>query len=169
LKTIELTQGYSTIVDDQDYDELIKYSWHASIKDEGRNKKIRCYAVGTLKIDGIWKHMFLHTFILGGVYPDGMITDHINGDTLDNRRCNLRFCTPLQNAWNSGKRTNPKRTSQYKGVEFNKSGNKWRVRMRVNGKRIQVGSFIDENDAGRCYNEQARLYYGEFARLNVIQ
>ena len=94
--------------------------------------------------------------------PKGMDTDHINGNTLDNRRCNLRVCTRERNTGNQ----KPLRgiTSKFKGVCWVKARSKWRVA--ISGKFI--GEYISELDAAKAYNEAAKKHFGEFARLNVI-
>ena len=95
--------------------------------------------------------------------PDGLYTDHINGDTQDNRRCNLRVCTNSQNQMNKGKNKTLK--NKYKGVE-KFTDTCWRAQITPNGKRVHIGSFRTEEDAARAYDRKAKLYYGEFARLN---
>lgn len=93
--------------------------------------------------------------------------DHINGDTLDNTKSNLRICTNAENSRNSCK-ISKKSTSKYKGVDFIKKRKKYRVRIKVNYKEISLGYFSDENEAGKVYNEAAIKYFGEFAFLNKV-
>lgn len=95
--------------------------------------------------------------------PDGMHVDHINGDGLDNRRENLRVCSPMQNLWNSKKQTN---TSGFKGVTKRASDKAFIARIRVNYKLISLGSFADPIDAAKAYDAAARAHFGEFARTN---
>lgn len=98
--------------------------------------------------------------------PKGMDVDHINGNTRDNRRENLRVCTHAQNlaAGRPAKRANSK--SKYNGVGWNKSANQWMARIRINGKLTYLGCFKDETAAARAYDKAAREHFGEFARLN---
>lgn len=72
------------------------------------------------KIDDkyVYSRIYLHRYITGA--PDGMFVDHINGNKLDNRSCNLRVCTMAQNNMNTG----PK-TGKYKGVHWSKTQKKW--------------------------------------------
>jgi len=97
--------------------------------------------------------------------PPGMFIDHINHNGLDNRKANLRPATRTQNIWHRKKFKRPSR-SQYKGIDWSKTQKKWRARIRVNGKRIYLGSFDNELEAAKAYDEAAKRYHGEFASLN---
>lgn len=94
----------------------------------------------------------------------GQIVDHINGNRLDNRRVNLRFCTNAENVRNSKKYNagaNP-----YKGTNYLKARDQWRALIRVDGKQIFLGSFNNATEAAMAYDKAAGEYFGEFARLN---
>jgi len=97
--------------------------------------------------------------------PDGMFCDHINHNGLDNRRANLRPVTLTQNVWNRRKFKKPSR-SKYKGVDWSTEMKRWRARIRVNGKRIYLGSFKHEIEAAKAYDTAAAKYHGQFAALN---
>lgn len=92
---------------------------------------------------------------------------------MDNRKVNLRIATHKQNVWHrrkfirrtSGGFQKPSR-SRYKGVDWVKDIKRWRVRIRVNGKRIYLGSYENEIDAAKAYDKAAKKYHGEFASLN---
>jgi hypothetical protein len=58
-------------------------------------------------------------------------------------------------------------TSKYLGVHLDKA--KWVARLTVNGKRIEVGRYDSEEDAGRAFNNASLLHHGVFAKLNVLQ
>lgn len=103
----------------------------------------------------------MHREIVGT--PEGMDTDHINGDKLDNRRSNLRICTHAQNGANRGPQKNG--SSGYKGVSYHCK--KWRVQICINGKTKRLGGFNSLLDAAKAYDKAARKYHGEFARTNV--
>lgn len=96
--------------------------------------------------------------------PKGYYTDHINRDTLDNRRSNLRSATPQQNKQNQGKlKTN---SSGYKGVSFCKAKRKWQATISVNSKNKHIGFHETAEAAARAYDTEARKLHGEFAKLN---
>jgi hypothetical protein len=107
----------------------------------------------------------MHRFIINA--PFGVQIDHINGNKLDNRRSNIRMATVQKNAFNR-KKPKGKCTSQYKGVFKRKDLNKWETRIKINNKSIYLGTFVDEVDAAKAYNQAARKYFGEFARCNDI-
>ena len=92
--------------------------------------------------------------------------DHINGDTMDNRECNLRICTLEQNQANQMKRKN-KTKSIYKGVSINRIG-KYIAYIGFKNKYIHLGCFNDEKEAALAYNEAAKKYFGDFARINIL-
>jgi hypothetical protein len=94
-----------------------------------------------------------------------LFCDHINHNTLDNRRCNLRLCTAAQNARNRLPGDNC--TSSYKGVFWKKEKKKWCAKIRYNGEHIHLGYFDYEQDAAIAYDDMAIELFGPFACLNV--
>ena len=104
--------------------------------------------------------VYMHREIMNP--PAGLVVDHKNCDGLDNRRSNLRFATQAQNTLNRRKKKNA--VSQFRGVWFYKG--KWGSQISSQGKRIFLGRFDNEIDAAKAYDEAARKYHGEFARLN---
>ena len=96
----------------------------------------------------------------------GEVVDHINGNPLDNRRCNLRVCDHTQNMWNSKKGSNNK--SGYKGVFINKGSKTFETRIVCRGKRHYIGTFETAEDAARAYNYMAIELFGEFAHTNNV-
>lgn len=106
----------------------------------------------------------LHRLIMQ-VRDEKIVVDHRNGNTLDNRRENLRGCIQRNNARNRDK-SKTKLTSKYKGVHWCKG---WMAQIRVNYKKLHLGTFKIEEDAAKAYNEAALKHFGEFARLNIIQ
>ena len=109
--------------------------------------------------------IFMHRQIIAA--PKEVIVDHININTLDNRKANLRFATYTQNNWNSRRGMN-EGSSKYKGVVWNKQQNKWRVTIVNNKKSFHLGFFEDEKEAAKAFNEAALKYRGQFALLNEI-
>jgi hypothetical protein len=100
--------------------------------------------------------------------PADRLVDHRNNDGLDNRRDNLRLATRSQNMYNKLK-TKSKTSSRFIGVSFDKSRRKWEARIYYQGRKIWLGRFDSEIDAALAYDEAARKYHGEFARLNFPQ
>jgi hypothetical protein len=155
-KKITLTRGMVTLVDDCDFAELNRYKWHAA--------KSSTHFYAARKEYPIEKYIAMHSQIMNP--PIGMYVDHINGDSLDNRRRNLRICTASQNSCNM--RTPSHNKSGYKGVHYSRCAKKWQAGLRVNGKTKYLGLYENATDAAIAYNEAATKYYGEFARLNSI-
>lgn len=89
------------------------------------------------------RRQFMHRVICGLEPGDRRVVDHINGDTLDNRRANLRVVTPAQNAQNQGARA-----GRFRGVSFDKSRGLWLASATLNGKRTTIGRYATEDEAG---------------------
>ncbi len=156
-RRIYLDEGEWTLVDADVYYQLGHLKWHI----KGNGKKY--YVVRDVKTDpGKTKLLSLHREITDA--PKGLVVDHRNGDTLDNRRANLRLATQSQNMQNVPKKENT--SSRFMGVYFIKSAGKWGGQIRVKGKDKWLGSFKNEIDAAKAYDETAKKYHGEFARLN---
>lgn len=130
-------KGTEFYFDLEDYDKIKNHSW-------SENKKGYIYTcIGD-------KTMLLHRFILNAT----QIVDHINHNKKDNRKCNLRECTPSQNAMNR---------ANIKGISFNKSINKWKAVIGLSNKCIWLGYFINEQDAINARKKAEEKYFGEFA------
>jgi hypothetical protein len=99
--------------------------------------------------------------------PPEKSIDHINHNPLDNRKSNLRICTQQQNLMNQ-KVQKIKKYSQYKGVTWDKSRQKWCAKIKLNQKTINLGRFISEIEAAKKYNDSAKKMFGEFCFLNSI-
>jgi len=160
MKTIPLTQGYSAIVDDEDYERVAAYVWRANVS-RRVDGSCRVYALRAISLFDGGGGQYLHQFIVDT--PEGMQTDHVNGDGLDNRRSNLRVCTRTENQRN---RRACGRVSEYKGINFYKRTSMWRAIIAVGGKQKCLGYFASEIEAANAYDAAAMKYFGEFARLN---
>lgn len=156
MKLIPLTQGLFAQVDDEDFEKINQFNWTATKREH------TFYA-----FRDIWKNkknnrLYMHTFILGSKE-----VDHKDLNGLNNKRLNLRACTRSQNRMNSRKIKNT--TSKYKGVSWDKDRKKWFVHIGYNYRNIVLGRYKTENEAALIYNQAALKYFGEFARLNVIE
>lgn len=161
MKEIRLTKGMVAMVDDSDYDFLSQFKW-------GVNKSNQAYyAAHYFEKNGKRFIYRMHRFILG-LKDHKLFVDHINGNTLDNRRENLRICTHAENVRN--RRIQKNNTSGFRGVVFtNGHPNKpWRATLRIDKKRFHLGYFATPEAAALAYNEAAMKYHGEFARLNDV-
>lgn len=155
---------YKVKLDDDVYDRVAQYQWHIS----GRTETNRLYAQRCIPASAKnARTKPLHREIIGEI-PKGMDVDHINGDTFDNRRCNLRLATRAQNCANQG--ISPRNTSGFKGVSLHKCNRilKWRAKLLHNGKRIHIGCFSNPQDAARAYDAAAIRHFGEFAKTNEM-
>jgi HNH endonuclease len=152
MKTIQLTKGKVTIVDDADYVWLSRWSWQLNS---------RGYAARTFRDNGRQYTMRLHRLILNPL--PGFEVDHINGDPLDNRRVNLRVVTHQENMMN--RRVGAADTG-LKGVS--KERHRWKAYIKIRGKKTHLGSFPTAARAAAAYNAAALKHFGAFARLNPI-
>lgn len=115
MKKIRLACGTETIVDDEDFERLSKYRWYilgrryAATKNRSKN------------------HILMHRALM--CCPNGLVVDHINGDGLDNRRCNLRIVTHAENCRN--------RRAETYGTR--KRSNGWVAEVRVRGVYVYLG------------------------------
>ena len=118
------------------------------------------YAVRNYWVSGRQFKLSLHVAVAGS--REGLMLDHINGNKLDNRACNLRHVTATQNSVNRG----PRPGSRFKGITLHKSRGKWQAVIKSGGRQFYLGLFETDVDAAKAYDQAARIYHGEFARLN---
>ena len=159
VKVINLPNDKYTIVDADEYIELSKYNWHISSGYACRNVYTKVPNSKTER-----KCLAMHRVI--NKTPEGLQTDHINCNKLDNRKKNLRSCTNKQNSMN--KKSYKSKYSGFKGVSYDKNTNVWVSYISVDGKSIHLGRFKTEVGAAQAYNNIALELHGEFARLNEI-
>lgn len=158
MKEIQLTKGKTAIVDDEDYEMLSGFKWHAV------RSRDKWYAETTLPGR---RNIKMHYLLLPPVGNKG--GDHINGNSLDNRRENLRRATQQQNNFNriKGQTIGGRRmTSRFKGVSWDSSKGKWRATVSLFRRQLMTGRFDDEYVAARSYDVLAQHLFGEFACLN---
>lgn len=106
---------------------------------------------------------YLHRIVIGAKRGD--IVDHINGNGLDNRLCNLRIVTRQGNKANS---FHGKYTSKFIGVSFcpTKKSKPWKASAKINGKNTYLGYFSTEHEAASKYDETVKNLYGSSAITN---
>jgi hypothetical protein len=145
-----------SVVDDEDFDKINKYKW--SILTSG-NKK---YACRQYKKDGKIKRIFLHRYIMN-TEDNKIQIDHIDGNTMNNQKSNLRSCSPKENCYN--KKVASNNTSGYKGVWSYK--HMWVASIQKDNKKFHCGRFENKEDAKEAYNKKAEELFGDFANLNI--
>jgi hypothetical protein len=140
--------GLTTQVDDSDRHLVESSTWYAN--------RIGNTWYAYRRVAGV--NQSLHKILTG--FP---MTDHVNGDGLDNRRANLRAATRVQNGRNMRK---SRGSSRYKGVCWSKERSLWQVNISTGEKRFMLGRYAEEEHAARIYDDAARSLFGEFAALN---
>jgi hypothetical protein len=146
--------GYEVLISACDLERVLSFKWHKM----GRNSKSEHIYFSHKTPRPEHKDILLHRFITG--CPDGKIVDHKNGNTLDNRRSNLRICTKTEN--NRNRRKNKNNTSGYKGVFWDDYHKKWSVSIKNKGRRVYLGLFDDPQKAYEAYVAASQKYHGEF-------
>ncbi len=158
MKIISLNQNKVALVDNEDYERLIQFSWFYTTgyaAHSGRNFGARKSSV---------------VFMTSEILRTNKLIDHKDHNKLNNQKHNLRICTNSQNQQNQVKTKN-KTSSKYKGVCFNKRNKKWQANIRLQDclkqkNSTHLGLYLEEENAARAYDDAARYYFGEFASLN---
>jgi hypothetical protein len=157
MKEIPLSRNCVAMIDDEDHYWISRRVWHVAINPEKTNLK---YAKTWVKIDGKEKTPSMHRLIMG--CPEGFVVDHIDGNTLNNQKSNLRICSNSQNIRNN----KACGVSGFKGVR--KNWNKYQARIRHDSKEIHIGLFSTPESAAAAYDEAALRLHGSFARTNKM-
>jgi hypothetical protein len=144
MKEIELTQGFVTIVDDDDYENLIQYKWGI----------VNGYAVHGKRLSNPRRmvSIMMHRLITGAA--DDMVVDHIDRNKLNNVKSNLRVVTQSKNLHNSGPSKN--NTTGFKGVHFHKKAKKFMASICINRKVTYLGLFKTAEEAHDAYVSAAK-------------
>ena len=142
---------HAVLIDDEDAAKVLSCQWCLSKKGN------YFYAINRKE------NIYLHRLVAGD--HAGKVVDHINGNSLDNRKANLRECLHKENMRNRRGR-NKNSTSGIKGVFWIKNAKKWRAQIKVNRVVIYLGYFTDKIKAATAYNDAAKKYHGEFASYN---
>lgn len=161
MKEIPLSQGKVALVDDEDFEYLNQWKWHCTSSKHSYAKR------SDYKLN---KDFYMHREILkcSGV---NINVDHVDRNTLNNQKENLRFCDQSQNNGNQ-LRDSKNKTSQYKGVCYSpRKGYKkfWLVQIQRKGLPTITKRLSTEKEAAKMYNQLAIKYFGEFANLNKIE
>lgn len=152
---LETRDGYKFIIDDEDYELVSKYNW----------RYFKGYIIdSTTEKNKIIK---LHRLLMN-TNDSNIFVDHIDMNPLNNMKSNLRLATRAQNAMNRNKFSG-NMTSKYKGVRYLKPNGYYQVRITVNKKTITIGHFSNEIAGANAYNYYAKIYHGEYARLNDVE
>lgn len=152
MKEIKLSQGKVTLVDDEDYVYLVQFNWSAS--KPGGSKYYRAVRMNKNKLE------FMHRVIMNT--PDGLFVDHIDHDSLNNQKYNLRNCTKSEN--NQNKSSNKK----YQGIYWDKANSKYKAQIMINYRQISLGRYSTAEEAALAYNKAAIEYYGSGAKINIV-
>jgi plasmid maintenance system killer protein len=162
VKEMRLTQGQVALVDDEDYEWLNQWKWQAK-----HDKSTKGYYAVRSKYEGyvdgkdICKCVLMHRAIMSKIIHNELNSskevDHINHDTLDNTRTNLRIVSSRQNRQNLKKQS----SSKYPGVTWKKRDQKWQAQIQVNGSYRYIGVFDEERSAAKAYEMAQRLYCDE--------
>jgi hypothetical protein len=155
MHEIPLTRTTFALVDDEDFSYINQWKWFNHYGYARRSK----YRGGGAK-NRKYKVIHMHRLIMQ--CPEGLQVDHINGDTLDNRRNNLRIVTASDNAKNRGGSSN--NTSGHTGVSYFKHCNRYMAYIGNKGKIINLGYYKDINEAISVRREAEKIYFGIFAR-----
>lgn len=157
-REIPLTRNQVTLVDERDFESLNAYKWHAAWYAHTQSFYAQRNERGTC---GRRRRVAMQRSVLGLDFGDRRLADHIDGNTLDNRRSNLRIVTPSQNAINSRERKN--NTTGFRGVYRDR--NLFQAKIRSKGKLLFLGM---RSTAKAAYEElylpAIEKHYGEFAR-----
>ncbi len=147
------------LCDWESFDKVKGYKWALTTRGRSGNLYAQAWRKAS---DGGREKISMHRLICGE--ESGVVYDHINGNGLDNRLCNLRKASAQQNSFNQKSRAG---SSIYKGVSFDKEGGLWRSYITVDGKRKYLGRHAEEVDAAKAYDVAAIELFGSFARLNL--
>jgi hypothetical protein len=147
--------GCAVVIDDEDYERVSSRKWY---KLQGNNREHIYFESYDGFTGGRSRSIYLHKYIMG--IGAGFDVDHINRDTCDNRKSNLRRATHAQNCWNQKARKNP---TGLKGVTKICGAKGYFSRIRVNGSRIHLGCFDTPEEAHKAYCNAAIKYHGEYA------
>lgn len=134
------------LVDKEDFDKIKQWSW--CVSKQG-------YAVANIN--------HIVTKINHVIFPQikHKVQDHINGNKLDNRKCNIRYCTPTENSRNCGV---PKNSSTGVTGVVKTRNNTYMARIMVDRKEMYIGIYKTFEEAVKARQEAEKKYFGEYRR-----
>lgn len=158
--SIKIAKNRYALVDDEDAERVSSVDWHL-------RRSANTFYAGTSSQRIGKNNRLMHRMILHA--PVGTMVDHINGNGLDNRRCNLRLVTPRQNAQNQFlQEREDGKSSRFKGVYWSDGAGLWLASIKLDAGKRFIGSFEDEVEAARAYDAAAVQFFGEYARTNEM-
>jgi hypothetical protein len=171
MKKIELTQGYVTLVDDEDFNSLNQFKWQVHF--DGYNYYARRFSYKPKKETIIMHRVIMNT-------PQDLVVDHIDHNGLNNQKSNLRNCTRPQNLMNTkvhGKskyigvtivpaKNRPFKDKKTGKIRYYDCKQKYISQIHHNKIKYHLGCFTNEIDAAYAYDKKAKELHGEFASLN---
>lgn len=160
-REIPLTQDKVTFVDEADFEWLSRWKWCATLNPTNN----AWYALRSIRVAKKIISFRMHRELLGLQRGDKRQVDHANHDTLDNRRFNIRICTPSQNQHNTRGKCNSR--SGYKGVFFDSWHARWVAKITVDGKKHHLGYRLTAEECAALYREAAQRLHGDFACLET--
>jgi len=158
---IQLSNGGRAIVDPENHEELAQFSWSRSSKGYAYRQGWSGPQDDSNNHWTIWMHRVVNQT------PEGLFTDHINGNKLDNRKCNLRTVDKSRNSTNRPKIKCKVLSSKFKGVSFHPSTKLWRARIRDRSYE-KTTYHATELQAALDYNRMANERFGANACLNEL-
>ena len=153
---IPLTRGHTAVIDVADVPLVEGFNWSALVLSR------HVYAYRQSRAGGVLVTTYMHRLLADPV-PDGIVVDHIDCDSLNNRRSNLRLASRLQNQCNMRLRLSSK--SGAKGVSWNSRQNAWEARIQINGQPHFLGYHPTISEASAAYAKASLNLHGQFGRI----
>ena len=160
MKELLLNSGEVILIDDNDYSLVSLFKWSKTSVKKGTDYH---YLKTSFTIDNKRYSILLHRLIMNA--KKGQIIDHINRNSFDNRKINLRFCSNSENTSNGKMR---KSKSGYKGVCWYKPYNKWVIKIYIKGRYKFLGYTNNPIEGAKLYNKYAQIHLDNYSTLNLI-
>lgn len=153
MKSIPTSQGFSALVDDEDFVFLARFKWYANVQ-KAPGKVYAATDVGRRRI-------YMHQLLI----PRARMVDHRNRNGLDNQKHNLRECSKAENAVNA--KLNSNSSSGVKGASWHKAAGKWMAHAGFNGRQVYLGLHATKEEAGNAYTEFMKSKFGDFVETSA--